>query len=134
MTMCYDGALVMPSSYAVMDEEEMTYVEGGLKVSTWVAATAIDIAVTLMFGGAATTAMGWLISKGMGKLTNALIKGTSAVSKLLRNALGNGMANFLTSKMGMIGTVISFTSVGGAVMNLWDICDNGKIDGHVYIG
>lgn len=29
MDMCYDGALVMPSSYAVMDEEEMTYVEGG---------------------------------------------------------------------------------------------------------
>ena len=29
MEMCYDGALVMPSSYAVMDEEEMSYVEGG---------------------------------------------------------------------------------------------------------
>ncbi len=29
MEMCYDGALVMPSSYAIMDEEEMTYVEGG---------------------------------------------------------------------------------------------------------
>lgn len=29
MKMCYDGALVMPSSYAVMNEEEMTYVEGG---------------------------------------------------------------------------------------------------------
>lgn len=29
MDMCYEGALVMPSSYAVMDEEEMTYVEGG---------------------------------------------------------------------------------------------------------
>ena len=29
MELCYDGALVMPSSYAVMDEEEMTYVEGG---------------------------------------------------------------------------------------------------------
>lgn len=28
MEMCYDGALVMSSSYAVMDEEEMTYVEG----------------------------------------------------------------------------------------------------------
>lgn len=27
--MCYDGTLVMPSSYAVMDQEEMTYVEGG---------------------------------------------------------------------------------------------------------
>lgn len=29
MEMCYDGALVMPSSYAVMNEEEMMYVEGG---------------------------------------------------------------------------------------------------------
>ena len=29
MEMCYDGALVMPSSYAMMDEEEMMYVEGG---------------------------------------------------------------------------------------------------------
>lgn len=29
MEMCYDGALVMPSSYAVMDEEEMQYLEGG---------------------------------------------------------------------------------------------------------
>lgn len=31
--MCYDGTLVMPSSYAVMDEEEMTYVGGGFKVT-----------------------------------------------------------------------------------------------------
>ena len=29
MVMAYDGALVMPSSYAVMEQEEMTYVEGG---------------------------------------------------------------------------------------------------------
>lgn len=29
MEMCYDGALVIPSNYAVMDEKEMTYVEGG---------------------------------------------------------------------------------------------------------
>ncbi len=29
MEMTYDGALVMPSSYAVMDEDEMMYVDGG---------------------------------------------------------------------------------------------------------
>ena len=29
MDMCYDGALVMPGSFAVMCEDEMTYVEGG---------------------------------------------------------------------------------------------------------
>ena len=53
------------------------------------------------------------------------------------------MASFLTSKLGMVGTVISFTSVGGAIMNLWDMCDNGKsdlwrdilwrIDNHYYV-
>ncbi|MGN0351594.1 MAG: hypothetical protein ACI4ES_08070 [Roseburia sp.] len=31
MEMCYEEALVMPSSYAIMNEEEMTYVEGGVK-------------------------------------------------------------------------------------------------------
>ena len=29
MEIYYDGALVMPKNYAVVDEEEMTYVEGG---------------------------------------------------------------------------------------------------------
>lgn len=29
MEMCYDGTLVMPSRYVVMDNDEMTYVEGG---------------------------------------------------------------------------------------------------------
>lgn len=29
MKMNYDGMLVMPSNYAVMEEKEMTYVEGG---------------------------------------------------------------------------------------------------------
>ena len=33
MDMCYDGALVLPSSYAVMDEEEMCYTEGGRVVT-----------------------------------------------------------------------------------------------------
>lgn len=31
MEMCYDNALVMPKSYSIMNEEEMTYVEGGSK-------------------------------------------------------------------------------------------------------
>lgn len=30
--MCYDGALVMPSNYAVMYEDEMIYVDGGITV------------------------------------------------------------------------------------------------------
>lgn len=33
MEMCYDGALVMPSNYVAMNEDEMTYVEGGFSYS-----------------------------------------------------------------------------------------------------
>lgn len=33
MDMCYDGRLVMASSYAVMDDEEMSYVEGGFYIA-----------------------------------------------------------------------------------------------------
>lgn len=33
MEMCYDGALVMPSRYAVMDSDEMTYIEGGKRLA-----------------------------------------------------------------------------------------------------
>jgi hypothetical protein len=33
MDMCYDGTLVMPSNCVVMDEEEMTYVDGGFYIS-----------------------------------------------------------------------------------------------------
>ena len=45
MVMCYDGALVMPSNYAVMDSEEMTYVEGGIALST--VATLITIGISV---------------------------------------------------------------------------------------
>ena len=31
--LCYDGALVMPREFAVMDEEEMTYTEGGKTIA-----------------------------------------------------------------------------------------------------
>ena len=45
MEMTYDGLLVMPSSYAVMDEEEMMYVEGGITVETVCAIIGTAIAV-----------------------------------------------------------------------------------------
>ena len=50
MDMCYEGALVMPSSYAVMDEEEMTYVEGGGTITVKASA---DTVRTICRSGAA---------------------------------------------------------------------------------
>ncbi|MFR3037944.1 MAG: hypothetical protein ACLTLY_03975 [Agathobacter rectalis] len=53
MELCYDGALVLPSSYAVMDEEEMTYSEGGGRrtcKSGWAAAVALTSAGLFLSG------------------------------------------------------------------------------------
>ena len=35
MEMCYEGTLVMPSNYVVMDSEEMSYVDGGFYISNF---------------------------------------------------------------------------------------------------
>lgn len=49
MEMCYEGALVMPSSYAVMSEDEMTYMDGG---SVSVATVCTIITTTIAVCGA----------------------------------------------------------------------------------
>lgn len=52
MEMCYDGALVMPKNYVVMNEEEMTYVEGGITIEAVCAIICTTIAVNGAFYGA----------------------------------------------------------------------------------
>lgn len=72
MEMCYDGALVMPSSYAMMDEEEMMYVEGGALskadkalIIGICAASAVALTVALVYGQLALAAkiLGWSVKK-----------------------------------------------------------------------
>ena len=53
MELCYDGALVLPSSYAVMDEEEMTYTEGGGRSRTYRGNQGWAAAVAIMYGSGA---------------------------------------------------------------------------------
>ncbi len=40
--MCYDDVLVMPNNYEVMDEEEMTYVDGGARIKVNLTLTFTD--------------------------------------------------------------------------------------------
>lgn len=58
MEMCYDGALVMPSNYTVMSEDEMTYVDGGLKASVkwW--------GIKIKFSGRDAEGLGWALAAG----------------------------------------------------------------------
>ncbi len=78
MEMCYEGALSLPSSYAVMKEEEMTYVEaGGLAT---VRSTALDIRNRLtrviglsLVGTGTGVALGGLIGGIPGAVVGGLV-------------------------------------------------------------
>ena len=94
MDMCYEGALVMPSSYAVMDEEEMTYVEGGIST----AAKAGIIAAIVVVGAAVTVALVygqfWLGAKIMGLSIKGFAQacGAKAVATVIAGTLGLSVA------------------------------------------
>lgn len=62
MEMCYNGAMVMPSSYAVMDQEEMTYIEGG-KLSWSTAKKYAKMALIAVVGYAAGRVRDALVDK-----------------------------------------------------------------------
>ena len=90
MEMCYDGALVMPSSYAVMNEEEMTYVEGGMKawqkaaIIAGVGAAGVGLVVALSYGQI------WIGAKIMKVAIGAYVHqlGAKAVATVVAGSLG----------------------------------------------
>lgn len=126
MELCYEGGLVMPSSYAMMDEEEMTYVEGGHSISTWIVGALIDTACALM-GIWHVSAIGWVLSKGVAKLCSLLTKNCG---RALTELIGNGFLGFALSKMGALGYALGLTSIGGVISTLWDAFDH-SLDGKI---
>ena len=65
MELCYDGALVMPSNYSIMNEDEMTYVEGGFYISNEgvknvLLACALDPIATAVFAIGYWKAVSWI--------------------------------------------------------------------------
>ena len=93
MEMCYDGALVMPKNYAVVSEEEMTYVDGGATYSAsqcrnFVAALGLCSRQALM----------------------AVAAGAAAVTKLKKlfssfSVLGGPLTWILNIALGVLGTI-----------------------------
>ncbi len=132
MDMCYEGALVMPSNYVVMDEEEMTYVEGSIKVSSWIVGAAIDVGLSAL-GIWNVSAIGWLMGSGISKLCNGVTKsvGSKIIGKVLKSkVLQTGLGSYVTSKIGIIGTVLGMTSLGGMIATVWDAWDK-NLDGNI---
>ena len=128
MDMCYDGALVMPSSFAVMCEDEMTYVEGGglgysFYMKRSVAATIIDVAAIAITAGLSTSAsvgkfaakIGWKTLKK--KVKKAMIK--IGVSKTAATAAAD-----------ILKTVCNF-SIGSAAAWCLDKTDASGLNGYI---
>lgn len=107
MEMCYDGALVMPSSYAVMNEEEMTYVEGGISLD-WSTVVKLGTAIIAVAGAVGTvfSAMNQVIKFG------ATVKGISeaafaaAVGRKVSSVVGRITA-WISKYAGIIACVVS---------------------------
>ena len=131
MEMCYDGALVMPSSYVAMDEEEMTYVEGGGLGKHWYNKTsfvafAIDALICVI---PAISALNSLCK--VGKLAKA---GRVYIRTNINKALRSARIALATSVLSAITDIImaaAGVSIGSIIT--WGIERiDGKRDGYCF--
>lgn len=95
MEMCYDGTLVMPSSYAMMNEDEMSYVEGG--GLTWEQVKSVALGIIAVCGAVNTI---------MTTLNNA-VKYGAAIKGITEAAFIQGVATKVSAAIGRITTWIS---------------------------
>lgn len=141
------AALQFPSSYVLMEAEEMEYVDGGytflcdketssgpIKASTWIIGAAIDVGLQAM-GVWNVSAVGYLMGAGLSKLCSGITKkisskivGAVLKSKVLQTSLGS----YITSKIGVLGTALGCTSLGGMIATAWDAWD-GSLDSYVLL-
>ncbi len=78
MEMCYDGALIMPKNYAVVNEEEMTYVDGGFDWDRfWDGVASVGCAVAT--AGMAVVAGPAVVAAGTGVMVG-VVAGCCAMS------------------------------------------------------
>ena len=94
MTMTYDGTMVMPKNYAVVTEDEMTYVDGGFDP------------VTVITGAIAS---GWAAIE-IGKSVGAYVYNSGG------GRFGTYMALARTSGIVLLGNIISLPYILGLDM------------------
>lgn len=120
MEMCYDGALVMPKNYAVVNEEEMEYVDGAGRLPNWAVAGAINVGISLIIGG---------IAGGFKALANSANKaavGRHVAEASIKQLKRLGMAASAASKVtGIISGLMTFV---GALFDPGSYVAN-KLDG-----
>lgn len=96
MEMTYDGALIMPAHFAVVDEEEMEYLDGGRVVTKYGTAKSLK--------NLAACYMAWwgLLAAGYGAVSVG-----AAASSAITTVLGMGIASIAG-----LGTAAASAAVG----------------------
>lgn len=126
MEMCYDGALVMPSNYAVLDEDEMMYTEGGLDLSAKWVGVGLDIGISAIcaaISGGFTAYFKGLV-KQYGKQKAGLHFGNQASAWAIKY-FGARVGQAVSAAMGVALTVITTAAApGAAIANYWATHDN----------
>lgn len=95
MEMCYDGALVMPNNFAVVNEEEMTYVDGGFYLNNTQCNKVMFYSLAALGLGSAALKLGWSAIKmkiAAGLTTLVLRLYAATVSTLVGIALATAVA------------------------------------------
>lgn len=129
MEMCYNGALVMPSNYAVVDSNEMEYIDGGANGwwnSVGLISGIIDVAIICFTAGHAIAGM-VAMKKFLKQNGKKLVKN---VSKAILKKFGTVSGALITAAID-IALVCCATSIGGFIALGLD-CIDGKRNGYVF--
>ena len=117
MDMCYDGALVLPSSYAVMNEEEMTYMEGGIKVSKYSSGKLFDT-YRVHFTAAECSKIA---------LAYGVISGVASIIGALTGPIGAIAGGVTAGACGIAAAVWSYAASKGGLNTYSPILKSGKL-------
>ena len=138
MDMSYDGTLVLPSSYAVMDEEEMSYVEViWIGAPNWLVSGVINFAIdSIVIGGCRAAAVYF---RGQARKYGARAAGLCFSKTLKKKLIAKGIASGVASGICNIAaagiTVLSWAlDPGGSLAAYIDKRDSTGTNGWCTIG
>lgn len=127
--------LQLPQTYVNVENEEMEYVDGGVSIPDWAAATAIDAGLLAAGVGVEFAPLKFLGREaGEAFVKKVLPKLSGVISWVVKKAVG-GSVSFSTSKiLSFISSVpSSLFSAGGIIAYGIDVGQDGHYDGKINI-
>jgi len=128
MEMCYDGTLVMPANYAVVSEDEMTYVDGGFALPTWAVGGVINLELSAICGGVSS----FLAKAAKSQITAAVKRQImdEMTEKMIAKGLAFKSASAITGLFGKLLTVCAaIMDPGMWIAEKWDSTDRESNNG-----